>query len=120
MDHHEPQPPSDQTIATSRRTGKRQLSFSVNEYIPHLMSRQTLEAGAADRDKGQTVRERLLAMLAAFFSFVAILLAEIGLYGVHNSSVQQREHEFWIRIAVGARIADIAWQATSRIFPMVI
>ena len=34
-------------------------------------------------------------------------------------TVQQREREFGIRIAVGARIGDIAWQATSRIFLMV-
>jgi putative ABC transport system permease protein len=73
----------------------------------------------SDLVRAQTVRERLLAMLAAFFSFVALLLAAIGLYGVLNYSVQQREREFGIRIAVGARIADIAWQATSRIFLMV-
>jgi putative ABC transport system permease protein len=69
--------------------------------------------------RGQSIRERLLAMLAAFFSFVALLLAAIGLYGVLSYSLQQREREFGIRIAVGARIGDIAWQATSRIFLMV-
>jgi ABC-type antimicrobial peptide transport system permease subunit len=58
-------------------------------------------------------------MLAAFFSFVALLLAAIGLYGVLSYSLQQREREFGIRIAVGARIGDIAWHATSRIFLMV-
>ncbi len=73
----------------------------------------------SDLVRAQTVRERLLAMLGAFFSFVALLLAAIGLYGVLSYSVQQREREFGIRITVGARIADIAWQATSRIFLMV-
>jgi predicted lysophospholipase L1 biosynthesis ABC-type transport system permease subunit len=73
----------------------------------------------SDLVRAQTIRERLLAMLAAFFSFVALLLAAIGLYGVLNYSLQQREREFGIRIAVGARIGDIAWQATSRVFLMV-
>jgi putative ABC transport system permease protein len=73
----------------------------------------------SDLVRAQTVRERLLAMLAAFFSFVALLLAAIGLYGLLSYSLHQREREFGIRIAVGARIRDIAWQATSRILLMV-
>ena len=55
----------------------------------------------------QTIRERLLAMLASFFATVALLLAGIGLYGVLDYSVLQRRREIGIRVAVGARTPAI-------------
>ncbi len=39
--------------------------------------------------QSQTVRERLLAMLAMFFAVVAVVLAGVGLYGVLDYSVLQ-------------------------------
>ena len=46
--------------------------------------------------------ERLLAMLSAFFSLLATVLASIGLYGVMAYLVARRTHDIGIRIALGA------------------
>jgi predicted lysophospholipase L1 biosynthesis ABC-type transport system permease subunit len=69
---------------------------------------------------GQTVRERLLAMLGAFFASVALLLAGIGLYGVLNYSVLQRRREIGIRVAVGARSGAIVQLVVRSVLTMVI
>jgi predicted permease len=53
------------------------------------------------------LRERLLAILAGFFSVVALLLAAVGLYGVVNYSAVRRTREIGIRIALGARRGEV-------------
>jgi predicted permease len=66
-------------------------------------------------DDAQTVRERLLATLAWFFSIVAIALTAIGIYGVMFYTVQQRQREIGICRAIGAPGRDIVWRMTRQI-----
>jgi ABC-type antimicrobial peptide transport system permease subunit len=75
-----------------------------------ILSAETL-AERVERNLGV---ERLVTLLSSSFGLLSLLLAALGLYGVIACSVSERRREIGIRIALGARPADVVWVIMSQ------
>jgi putative ABC transport system permease protein len=97
-----------------------QIVVRTNAGVPNLALQVSRAVAAADPLEAvqrfrplQSDVEALLApartsaALVGFLACVALLLALAGIYGIVAYSVEQRRHEFGIRIAVGARSSHI-------------
>jgi putative ABC transport system permease protein len=65
------------------------------------------------------LRQLVTAMLGAYAG-VALVLASIGIFGVISYAVSQRTAEIGVRMALGARPADIARLILRRVFSMIV
>jgi predicted permease len=115
--------PQDDATFVVRTIGDNPLAFAATlrrEIADaHVGLRVSNISTQAEAVRDQTIRERLIAMLALFFASVALLLAAIGLYGVLNYSVLQRRREIGIRLAIGSPRSRIAGLLTADVFAMI-
>jgi putative ABC transport system permease protein len=60
-----------------------------------------------DRVAASIAEERFRATLSMVFGGIALLLAAVGLYGLAARRATERRREFGVRVALGARPADV-------------
>ena len=75
---------------------------------------QTLEQQMA----GSIAQPRFSMLMVGVFAGIALVLAAIGIYGVISYNVAQRTHEIGIRMALGARQADVVTMVARQVLVM--
>ncbi|HEU4386283.1 MAG TPA: ABC transporter permease [Blastocatellia bacterium] len=104
------QSPSRDTYLAIRSSGDPQaLMPTVRQVVAEMDPQLPLsEVATMEQAVARSVSaKRLTNLLLAVFAATALMLAMCGIYGVMSLSVSSRTNEFGIRLALGARRADV-------------
>ena len=93
------------SAAAAARQVLRELAPGAPQLAPITMDEQLLDSIG---------RERAMAILAASFAALALLLTALGLYGTLSYQVNGRAREIAIRMAVGADAGDVVRMVVRR------
>lgn len=91
------------------RSADPQLSAQVARAVAAVDPQQAVENFFSEEAQIDSVRgpQETSAVLIGALALVALLLALAGIYGITAYSVEQREHEIGVRMAMGAKARDI-------------
>jgi ABC-type antimicrobial peptide transport system permease subunit len=100
------------------------LLHAIGKQVNSVDADQQIQGNVDDlehwiRKEPEYQQEHLVAWLFGAFAFLGLGLAATGLYSVVSFSVEQRTNEFGIRMALGARRADVFRVVFSSIFTSV-
>jgi len=94
---------------------------SLRTAISHVSPAASLEFKNLEVDVNDTLlRPRVVALLAAAFGLLALVLAMVGLYGVTSYSVARRKGEIGIRMALGEQRQSVTWLMLRDVFLLLV